>query len=677
MVRPERDAALTVTRTVAITAALTAAGSGQCRYTKRAHRVEGPSRVHRAAERPYPMPSVSVPAEFFRGELRVYSDWRTAFARELIQNSLDAGATRIDIDITEQVRGTLRDDSIAAGPAAVVAGGSGAQVRFVDDGSGMSRRTLEEVFFALGRTTKTDPGAGAIGGFGRARMILCFAQDAYRIRTRDQVVFGRGGDYTLTDAPTVGLSPVEGTEFVIDTIDTTPSELVSAFRRLIGTCALPVPVYLNGDLLSAPVPAGRARRVLRDPEGRAWASVYVASSNQAYLPGQLVGAMHGAAHVRVAGLTMFTRWLPTADRICVELRPGRAREVLSASRDTLIGRFEAQLDEFVSQLASNRQHAFAPDAQPLAMTVYGGGMLLSAGTPPPSPATGEATGKAPSREVRSSSEGPDRDTAVGTAGSHEGAVNGPAADPVADPVEGSRGDSVGGSAEVGVGRPVRVVSGELCQARVAPAPAYLSKPAGVPGLPFDVHLAAKVTDARTRRLARTWNPAEWSTRTSPSSHGGQACGVNAGAGGRRRALLLGWVEAVRVCLEALLEVRPEVGPVAWTPGWVFDETTIAAHRRVAVAAPSPATDDGHEAAAGVQSSVAHVLSLNPVRAGETIAYRLTDRRDRADLLASAAHEVAHVVCSEHDELFASVLTDLMAQVDQRAALSQIAAAARA
>jgi hypothetical protein len=47
------------------------------------------------------------------------------------------------------------------------------RVRFADDGTGMTRRTLEEVFFALGRTTKD--GEDSIGGFGRARIILCFA----------------------------------------------------------------------------------------------------------------------------------------------------------------------------------------------------------------------------------------------------------------------------------------------------------------------------------------------------------------------------------------------------------------------------------------------------------------------------------------------------------------------
>src|SRR5690606_26097931 len=97
--------------------------------------------------------------------------------------------------------------------------GDGVSVRFRDYGTGMSRRVLEEVFFALGETTKN--GTDSIGGFGRARIITCFAQRAYRIRTRNLLVHGNAGEYRVEEVT----DPVEGTEFVIDTIDDDPSEL--------------------------------------------------------------------------------------------------------------------------------------------------------------------------------------------------------------------------------------------------------------------------------------------------------------------------------------------------------------------------------------------------------------------------------------------------------------------
>ena len=75
------------------------------------------------------MAQVSVPAEFFRGELRVYGDWRTALARELLQNAADARPSRIDVRFDQ-------------------ADGHG-RVTFTDDGHGMTRTVLEEVTWLL------------------------------------------------------------------------------------------------------------------------------------------------------------------------------------------------------------------------------------------------------------------------------------------------------------------------------------------------------------------------------------------------------------------------------------------------------------------------------------------------------------------------------------------------
>jgi hypothetical protein len=311
------------------------------------------------------MATVSVPAEFFRGELRVYGDWREAFARELLQNSADAGARRVDIVCSDT--------------------DAGAQVTVTDDGCGMTADVLDRVFFALGRTTKTGP--DSIGGFGRARIILCFAQRGYRLRTGHLDVDGAGGSYTVRTVDTAQ----PGCRFTIDLLDDTVDRTREAFRRLLRVCALPgLHVTVDGvEVVSRRTPT-RAARVLRDAAGTGWARVYVT-------PGA------GRLLVRVSGLMMFSRWLVGDDDVILELIPSRAREVLAASRDTLHTVYGDQLDAFVADLSRNRRRVLHPDSAPLKVRVPGGGFLSTEAAAQPgaltgAPEAGDVDRSGPSRE---------------------------------------------------------------------------------------------------------------------------------------------------------------------------------------------------------------------------------------------------------------------------------------
>lgn len=123
------------------------------------------------------MAQVKVPNEFFAKSKLEYSDWRWAFFRELIQNSYDAGASRIDFSVS-----TTEESHV---------------VRCTDNGRGMSRDVLENVLLCLGGSKKED---GAVGGFGYAKSLLFFAHQGYEIRTLDHVVQGAGGDYSISES---------------------------------------------------------------------------------------------------------------------------------------------------------------------------------------------------------------------------------------------------------------------------------------------------------------------------------------------------------------------------------------------------------------------------------------------------------------------------------------------
>lgn len=498
------------------------------------------------------MASITVPSEFFAGELRVYGDWRSAFARELLQNAVDAAPSFIDITTTT-VDGRGR-------------------VVFTDNGAGMSRRVLEEVFFALGRTTKS--GEGSVGGFGRARMIICFAQHTYEIRTGNLWVTGCGGEYTITEVDEF----VRGCRFTVNLIDDDDELIEEAFARVLRACSLQVPVTLNGTQVRMPPLPSRAARVLRDTEDRAWGRVYV------------TGAGIGQMQVRVRGLTMFSRYITGSENIVLELSAARSREVLSASRDTLHTQFGDQLDEFVNALATNRRQALRPPAEPLSVHVGGGGFLIS----DPADAT-----------VEDSSAG----TGAATAGRDLGDGVGIRV-PVTPANEAAYVNLLSGVAD-------RVVDGSMFE---VPRPRQ--------GLGFDMFLLADTTDTRVRKLARAWNPASWDAAY--------------GVGARRRNLLMAWKAACQVAVDALVASQPSVGRVMWTVGWTFDTDVEAMHT----------TRNG-----------GHVLALNPVDSSSRTRYRVSSKADRRKLLAVAAHEVAHIVWGDHNEAYASLLTDLFAAID--------------
>lgn len=374
------------------------------------------------------MASVTVPASFFRSELRVYADWREAFARELLQNSLDAGASRIEATFST-VEGHGR-------------------VTFTDNGCGMSRQVLEEVFFALGRTTKES--SEAIGGFGRARIVICFAQHRYRIRTGHLLVEGQGGEYTVSEVA----DDQPGCEFVVDLLDPDTERVEQAFMQLLATCDLPARVTLDGHNAPRTRTPTRASKVLRDAAQRPWAKVYVVNGL-------------GEMTMRVHGLTMFSRWLPGSEDVIVELTSSRSREVLSASRDRLHDTFAEQIDRFVADLSFNRRRALAQEDAPLDVRVGGGGFLRTDAATEPHHHIGDtATTRVPGG------------TPITIHPANTAAVTHMAAlPPVAHPDAGNE------------------------------------EPRATAELGFDVYLLADARTTRVRRLARSWDPSFWGPRT--------------------------------------------------------------------------------------------------------------------------------------------------------------------
>ena len=252
------------------------------------------------------MPAISLSPSFFHNELRAYADWRIAFWRELTQNAVDAKANNIWIN--------FQDNKQSTGEFTI---------QFNDDGCGMNRSTLENVYFVLGETTKTD--STTIGGFGRARIITCFAHKSFSIHSQDSLCQGRGSYYSVTDAPEY----CDGCDIsiVIDKTLTTADVMEYHLVRFLSKCQISANVYINGTRFKGWTYKNRLSSEL------AFAKLYLNKSQRT-----------NGVLIRVNGVWMFTRHTPATWQIVLEIDPAKSRETLTSNRDSLNHTADRALD---------------------------------------------------------------------------------------------------------------------------------------------------------------------------------------------------------------------------------------------------------------------------------------------------------------------------------------------
>lgn len=273
--------------------------------------------------------------DFFKKERnQAYSDWESAFWRELFQNSVDQDVTQIQI-------------GLHAGDGCVV-------VNFADNGPGMTREVLQDVYFAIGATTKT---GNQIGGMGRARVLTCFAMKSYQIRSQDYLVIGQGGEYEVKDAP-FG----RGCELTIEVDDTSLDTMRDKLQSFLRESRISARVTLNGEVVTDKAPLnGKAARTLVQND-RTFAQVYVNRSASKRLI------------VRVNGVSMYTKSTNAKAQVVVEIEPDISRHVLTSNRDGMHWRYEEVLDRFLRELAVDTNSALRPRFARRTTVTNGGGL---------------------------------------------------------------------------------------------------------------------------------------------------------------------------------------------------------------------------------------------------------------------------------------------------------------
>jgi len=155
---------------------------------------------------------------------------------------------------------------------------------------------------------------------------------------------------------------------------------------------------------------------------------------------------------------------------------------------------------------------------------------------------------------------------------------------------------------------------------------------------FNVYIKDETGDHKMKRIIDQYDPKNW-IHTEQVLKGKTR---EYRKGMDHLKLLMAW----RICCEEAINVLMEYrgyDSIVWTAGWLFSPYAEAMRTTV----------DG----------AVHALLLNPVTAEGKKRYSLT-RDTVLELLALAAHEVAHVSVSLHNEEYANLMTALMRRLDQ-------------
>lgn len=269
---------------------------------------------------------MSYTPEYFHKAAASYADWRSAWWREALQNSVDAGATEIELK-----------SAMSFGDH------EGAYVLSVtDNGSGMSQDTLVDRFLAFGGSQKA---SDAVGGFGKAKELLILPWVCWSMASRDLHAHGVAMDWTLERATDTGHTKLE-------VVMAGPSD-----RQTHCWAA-------RGVLRRSHLPGVRVTVQEGSSEPETVQGVEVGEFIREFSFGKLylcnATALESFLLVRVKGLFMHSQYLftslPAGKTLVLEVSTP-STETFTDNRDALLPSFKKELDKFVQEYSVDQRSA--------------------------------------------------------------------------------------------------------------------------------------------------------------------------------------------------------------------------------------------------------------------------------------------------------------------------------
>lgn len=256
--------------------------------------------------------TIVLPSDHFRKRVKAqYRDVRLAIIREVLQNSADAGATRVDF--------TLIDGSWSAS----------------DDGCGMDLPGFRKFFLTLGGTKKR---THSIGGFGAAKEVLSFAWPTWYAKGQSFRVDGKGASAPISkEAEYAGVA--KGFALGASDPEMFPRyDMVSAVKSVVHRSSLPLDVYVNGELVPVIKPDMTLHKRFK------WGDLMLVNGSHGWMGS-------GCVYIRHGGLHSSEKYIGGPNTFVLELNTNMdADKVFTESRDALKYELNAELDKATAEL---------------------------------------------------------------------------------------------------------------------------------------------------------------------------------------------------------------------------------------------------------------------------------------------------------------------------------------
>ena len=266
------------------------------------------------------MPQIAIDQNYFKKSLNDYSDYKQAWVRELMQNTIDSGSSKIKVDISH-------DDKKVT-------------VACENDGRPMNYEIITQKLLSIGGTTKTGScDGGEVGGFGVASILLYMAQDGYKIESGEWVAEGEGGSYEIEKSG----YHTDGTNSIVTIKSSNPERLgqeishqfvkFASFAQWKGQIELTFEGRTRN--LACSLQKGYFRNELEF--GRLY-------TNKAY---------DGLLIFRINGIPMFTKSIDYPGCAIFESTKG-SLDLMTSNRDSLKYHYQWKIDDVIKRFGTNR-----------------------------------------------------------------------------------------------------------------------------------------------------------------------------------------------------------------------------------------------------------------------------------------------------------------------------------
>jgi len=275
---------------------------------------------------------VGIPSGYFlKMAKHDYEAYRAALAREFYQNSIDAGAKNIHVDIDVDAR----------------------TISVEDDGCGMDLDVLQNKLLVLGGSHKAE---GAVGAFGKAKEILFFSWESYSIRTNSHLVEGRGAEFKITTVP-----EVKGTQCVIRIQEKEIFSLLAGkFVAIAERMQTKTKIFVDGEKIDCAHKRGKIAMVVPDV-----GNIHqVKSRESSYMD------------VRINGIWMFSKYVGDGlGKLVLELS-GSSVDVMTSNRDGFKWDTGTKVSNLVQDLMVNKASALESNRPTIQQRLVGSGKVV-------------------------------------------------------------------------------------------------------------------------------------------------------------------------------------------------------------------------------------------------------------------------------------------------------------